>query len=129
MAGSTILVIEDNSIQREGLVIVLRQHGFTVLTVAGANEALSKLSSGPMPDLILLDMLVPAPGGDGWWFLQQRQRIPALAAAPVIVTTALAVASLEWADSLGAAGLIRKPFDVDPLMAEIRRCLNDKGQG
>lgn len=128
MPGSTVLVIEDNDIQREGLAVVLRQQGFTVLTAAGANEALSQLSSGPIPDLILLDMLVPAPGGDGWWFLQQRQRNPALASVPIILTTALAVATLEWAASIGAGGVVRKPFDANPLMAEIRRCLKDKGQ-
>ncbi len=129
MPGSTVLVIEDNDIQGEGLVVVLRQQGFTVLTAAGANEALSQLSRDPIPDLILLDMLIPAPGGDGWWFLQQRQRVPALASVPVILTTALAVASLEWAASLGAAGIVRKPFDANPLMAEINRCLEDKSQG
>lgn len=129
MPGSTILIIEDNSIQREGLATVLRQRGFTVHAVAEAKEALNRLSSEPNPDLIILDMIIPPPGGDGWWFLQQRQRLPALSAVPVILTTALAVASEEWATSLGAARLVRKPFDVEPLLVEIGNCLGAKVQG
>jgi len=69
------------------------------------------------------------PNGDGWWFLEQRKGLPALYAVPVIITTALAVAGGEWASSLGAAGLLRKPFDAEPLLAEINRCLEGTGRG
>jgi CheY-like chemotaxis protein len=130
MSGSAILVIEDNSIQREEIVTILRQQGFRILTATDGNEALNRLSSGPVPDLILLDMVIPKRHCDGWWFLQQRQRIPELTVVPVIILTSLSVASKAWAVSLGAAGLIRKPFDAPALLAEIRRCLGDRdGQG
>jgi len=120
MAASTILVIEDDITQREGLAAVLRQQGFTVLTAVDGNDALYRLSSGPLPDLILLDMLTPRGDGDGWWFLKQRKRIRTLASIPVLITTAIPVASREWAASLGSAGLLRKPFEVELLLAEIR---------
>ena len=74
-------------------------------------------------------MLVPNGERDGWWLLNQRQRIPAISSVPVVITTSLGTACEEWAASLGAAGLLRKPFDVDPLLAEIRCCLSDKSQG
>jgi twitching motility two-component system response regulator PilH len=126
MPGSTVLVIEDNTIQREGLAAVLRQQGFTVLTAENGHDALNCLSSS-IPNIILLDMLMP--NGDGWWFLEQRKSLPALSFVPVIITTALAVAGGEWASSLGAAGLLRKPFDAEPLLAEINRCLEGTGRG
>ena len=129
MAGSTILVIEDNTTQREGLATVLRQQGFTVLMAVDGNDALHRLSSGPFPDLILLDMLIPRGDGDGWWFLQQRKRIRSLASVPVLITTAIPVAGREWASSLGAAGLVRKPYEVELLLAEIHRCLEGAGRG
>ena len=125
MPGSTVLVIEDNSIQREGLAAVLRQQGFTVLTAENGSDALNGLSSG-IPNIILLDMLMP--NGDGRWFLEQRKSLPALYSVPVIITTALAVAGGDWASSLGAAGLLRKPFEVEPLLAEISRCLGRTGR-
>jgi len=124
MPGSTVLVIEDDSIQREGLAAVLRQQGFTVLTAENGRDALNCLSSG-IPDIILLDMQMP--GWDGWWFLEQRKSLPALASVPVIITTAIPVASREWASSLSATGLLRKPFEVEPLLDEISRCLEGTG--
>jgi CheY-like chemotaxis protein len=128
MAASTVLVIEDNFIQREGLATALRQQGFTVLTAEDGNDALNRLSNGPIPDLVLLDMLTPRGDGDGWWFLQQRKRIRTLASIPVLITTAIPVASREWAASLGSAGLLRKPFEVELLLAEIRH-LEGTGRG
>jgi CheY-like chemotaxis protein len=125
MAGNTILIIEDNTLHCEELAAILQPQGFQVLTATEGNEALNKLSNGPVPHLILLDMLIPN-GRDGWWFLQQRQRIPELAAVPVIIMTSLSVASEAWAASLGATSLVRKPFDAPVLFAEIRRCLASK---
>src|SRR5437016_3244497 len=111
----TILVVEDDAIQREGLATVLRQHGHDVVAVEDAEEAFDHLRTGQAPDLILLDMMLPR--RDGWWFLRQRQRDPGLARIPFVITTALAVASDEWAASLGASGLLRKPIDVERLFA------------
>jgi CheY-like chemotaxis protein len=122
MPGETILVAEDNAVEREGLAVVLRQRGYTVLTARDGAEALKLLlRTGPAPGLILLDMLMP--GCDGWQFLDRRQPSPALAAVPVVLITRLAEADADWAASLGAVGLLRKPFDVDALLAEVRRWL------
>jgi hypothetical protein len=63
-------------------------------------------------------MLVPSGEHEGWWFLNQRKRIPVLAWVPVVIMTSLSVACKEWAASLGAVGLIRKPIDVEPLSDE-----------
>lgn len=124
MTADTILVIEDDTIQRVELAATLQRRGFRVLTATDGNEALNQLSSRPVPDLILLDMLIPSGCGDGRWFLEQRQHIPELTAVSVIIVTSLSEASKEWAASLGAAGLLRKPFEATALLDEIRRCLS-----
>lgn len=124
MANGTILIVEDNALQREGLALQLRQRGFSVLPAADGQEAIEVLGRS-RPDLVLLDMLMPNEDGDGWWFLKQRQQVPCLASIPVVITTAMSVASREWALSLGADGLIRKPIDVEPLLAAIQRCLGN----
>jgi CheY-like chemotaxis protein len=128
MAGRTVLVIEDDTIQREMLEMELRRQGFTVATATEGNEALNRLSNGPIPDLILLDMLIPSGNYDGWWFLRQRQRIPELTGVPVLIMTSLSVACEAWAVSLGAVGLVRKPFDATALQAEIRHRLGEAVQ-
>lgn len=125
MANRTILIVEDNTIQREGLAMILRQRGFSVLPAADGQEAMGLLEKAD-PDLVLLDMLIPKEEADGWWFLKQRRKIPRLASIPVLITTAMTVASKEWANSLGAVELIRKPIDFDPLVAAIQRCLGSQ---
>jgi len=120
MANETILVVEDDAVQREGLAVLLREEGYTVFTAVDGQEALHSLGNDPTPDLILLDMLMPV--HDGWRFLKERTWSPRLASIPVVIVTSLGNASLEWAASLGAAGFLRKPFDVEPLLTEIRRC-------
>jgi CheY-like chemotaxis protein len=128
MTRKTILLVEDNTIQREGLGVVLRQQGYNVLPTADGREALAQLGGGPAPDLILLDMLIPLANGDGWSFLAERKRNPALATIPVIIMTGLPIASRDWATSLGAAGLLQKPLEVDVLLAEVGRYLGVPGQ-
>jgi CheY-like chemotaxis protein len=123
MASGTILIVEDNSIQREGLAMALRQRGFSVLHAADGQEAIALLERSK-PDLVLLDMLIPNEEGDGWWFLKRRRQFPHIACIPVVITTAMSVASKEWAQSLGADGLIRKPIAIEPLVATIQHCLN-----
>jgi two-component system, chemotaxis family, chemotaxis protein CheY len=114
-----ILVVEDNEVVREGMAVVLGRFGCRVTLAADSSEALALLRGGLRPHLILLDMLTP--GLDGWSFLEQRRRDPALAGIPVLITTALGVASEEWAAALGASGLLRKPVQTELLLHEVRR--------
>ena len=119
MPAKMILVVEDNAIQREGLAVILRQYGYTVSVLANGIEATDYLQSGQIPDLILLDMMMPI--CDGWRFLTQRTKNPALASIPVIIMTGLGNASEEWATSLGAGGMVRKPLEVAPLLTAIEK--------
>jgi putative two-component system response regulator len=119
--GKSLLVVEDNDVTREGLAVVLRRAGYQVALAGDGEEALDYLRGEPLPDLILLDMLMS--GVDGWEFLQRRKRDPALAALPVIIMTALGVASDEWATSLGATGWLHKPVEADDLLAAVRGSL------
>jgi CheY-like chemotaxis protein len=117
----SLLVVEDNDVVREGLAVVLRREGYQVALAGGGEEALDYLRGEPLPDLILLDMLMS--GVDGWEFLQRRRQDPTLAALPVIIMTALGVASEEWATSLGANAWLHKPVEAEDLVAAVRRCL------
>ncbi len=125
MANKTILIIEDNDTQREGLAHVLRDQGYDVLTAKDSFEGLRWLRSNPRPALVLLDMLIrqTSYGGDGWAFMSRRQHDPDLSAVPVIITTGISSACDEWATSLGANGLVRKPIDGDEIFSAVRKCL------
>jgi CheY-like chemotaxis protein len=122
-ARKTVLVIEDNTIAREGLVVVLRRHGHDAMTATDGGAALQLLADGVVPDLILLDMLLPVM--DGWRFLD-RIRAGRHGSIPVIVITGVGL-SREWADAHGCAGFLKKPFDEVDLLAEVRHALGQRG--
>jgi CheY-like chemotaxis protein len=122
MSGRTLLIVEDDPVVREGLARILEQQGYITIPTANGQEALQCLQEGPVPDLILLDMINAFSGGDGWDFLERRKRNFTLASVPVLILTGVGVASKEWAADLGAVGLLKKPFDAQPLLDEVGRC-------
>jgi CheY-like chemotaxis protein len=114
---STILIVEDDVIARTGLSALLQAHGYLTHEVADAAEAMDRFRFGLAPDAVLLDMILP--GNDGWSFLSQRRQDKLLASVPVVIMTAIGIASEEWARSLGAVGLLRKPIDADRLLGTL----------
>jgi CheY-like chemotaxis protein len=120
--GKTLLIVEDNQIEREGLSALLQQAGYGVISAAEGKQALDRLQGRPAPDAMLLDMMMS--GVDGWQILRLLRRSPELKSVPVIVITGLEIASPEWAESLGAVSLFRKPIDVPMLLEEIRQAVN-----
>jgi CheY-like chemotaxis protein len=119
----TVLVVDDNEITREGLGVILAREGYEVVLAANGREALSVLRGVAPPDLVLLDMLMPV--FDGWAFLGELRRDAPRRSLPVIVMTST-ILTLEWALDHGCQGFLRKPFDGEELLAEVRRCL-DRG--
>jgi two-component system, chemotaxis family, chemotaxis protein CheY len=121
--AKTILLVEDNDVIREGLAVVLRSAGYAVQTAVNGTAAMDRLRSGFRPNLILLDMMMR--GEDGWSFMIDRHREPSIAAVPVVIVTALGIASEPWAASMGAVGLIRKPIETVELLSEVAKVLSD----
>ncbi len=118
-SGTTVLVVDDDEVVREGFAAALRHEGYTVVTAGDGHEAFGVLSAGLAPSLILLNMVMP--GGDGWSFLSRRAQSPGLASIPVLIVTALGTATRDWAHSLGAAGFLQKPVTPEVLAQEVRR--------
>jgi putative two-component system response regulator len=56
------------------------------MLAANGLQAVNLLRKGVLPDLILLDMMMP--GADGWQFLSFRQQKAAYSAIPMLLTTA-----------------------------------------
>lgn len=113
-----ILIVEDDEIARIGLSVILQAEGYETATAANGREAIDHLGEGLEPALILLDMILPV--CDGWQFCA-HQRSGKGKWVPFAIMTGLGIASEEWAESLGAIGLFRKPLDVDRMLATIRR--------
>ena len=69
-------------------------------------------------DLILLDMMMPVM--DGWGFRRSQLEGAAFAKIPVVVLTGDGRASAK-AQAVGAAGYLKKPVDLDDLLALVAR--------
>jgi two-component system, OmpR family, response regulator len=119
-----VLVVEDDCVTREWLGATLARAGYGVAAAADGPEALAMLGAGPAPDLILLDVFMPVAAG--WQFLGRLRRQAPPQPTPVIVTTAARILTREWALGHGCSGFLRKPFEADELLGEVRRCLDER---
>lgn len=91
--------------------------GYEVVLYASGEEALQQLPQ-EVPQLLLMDVMMP--GQDGPSILQAMRRIPALQQLPVIFMTAKAQQTeIDHYMSLGAIGVITKPFDPMQLAAQV----------
>lgn len=114
-----ILVVEDEPTLRHLLVQNLQLEGFTVAAVGDGAEALETLS-GPAPDLVVLDLMMPRV--DGFQVLERLRREGNL--VPVLMLTARGAEEDRLRGlRLGADDYLVKPFSVLELIARIQAIL------
>ncbi|HET8654122.1 MAG TPA: response regulator [Longimicrobiaceae bacterium] len=112
-----LLVVDDNSLNRDLLSRQLAREGYSVDAAVDGGEALELLRAHAY-DLVLLDVLMP--GVDGVQVLERMRREPALATIPVIMISALdEMESVVHCIERGAVDYISKPFDPVLLRARI----------
>jgi two-component system, OmpR family, response regulator len=115
----TVLLVEDNADIRDLVEISLAElGGLVVITAASGREALD-IVAHVMPDLVLLDYMLP--GLDGSQIIRALQDTAATANLPVAFLTAKTQPH-EVADmmALGAIGVIAKPFSPITLADQLR---------
>jgi two-component system, OmpR family, response regulator len=119
-APEQVLVVEDDSSIAELLKIVLERQGF-IVKIAGTCEMATKALEDGLPDLMLLDLMLP--DGHGLDLLRWL-RDDLGSALPVVVLTAFRQEEKALrAFELGAADFISKPFRPRELVARIQRVL------
>jgi two-component system phosphate regulon response regulator PhoB len=126
MAREHILVVEDEEDILELVQYKLAQEGYTVTTAASGEDGL-KAVRAKMPDLVVLDLMLP--GIDGLEVCKTLKGDPATRQIPVVMLTAKGeevdvVTGLE----LGADDYIPKPFSPRVLVARIRAALRRQTQ-
>jgi len=109
----SVLIVDDENDIREAMSEALAEEGYKVHAVGDGAEALEK-ARDLRPSLVLLDLMMP--GMNGWEFRAAQKCDPDLASIPVVV-----VSALGRVNGLDAAGFIEKPFDLDHLLAVVRR--------
>lgn len=114
-----ILVIEDAADIQFLLKQLFELEGYDVLGALNGQEALDLLhSSSELPNLILLDLMMPVM--DGYQFRRKQEVDPRLAHIPVVVITADGDAPAKMM-KVGAKDYVKKPVEIDHLLDVVKR--------
>jgi CheY-like chemotaxis protein len=112
-----ILVVEDDADHRETLRDILEEEGYRVTTAVHGRDALARLDAGPLPDLILLDLMMPEM--DGWTLMEKLSGREGFASLPIIVTSQVG----NRVPQSASTRYISKPLDRTRLLQTISSCL------
>jgi two-component system sensor histidine kinase/response regulator len=119
-----LLLVEDEVELIKIVETYFRDEGYEVRIAMNAEDALVLLENFS-PDVIVSDVRMGRM--DGFQFLETLRKSPDKAQIPLIFLTILDDrASVERAKTLGAAGYLTKPFDVEDLHDKIREVLTKK---
>lgn len=115
-----VLYVEDDpDIQAVAQLALEALGGFTV-KICGSGEQAVREAAAFAPQIILLDVMMP--DMDGPATLAALRAQPALAAVPVVFMTAkVRPSEVRELESLGAVGVIAKPFDPMALPGQVKR--------
>lgn len=117
-----VMVVEDEPENRLFIGLMLRTEGYDVLEAEDGHSALEILAREPLPELILLDVMMP--GLNGWQVFQRLRGNPNWSGIPVVMLTALAQRSdVERAVELGVDGYLTKPFEPADLIHTMEETL------
>ena len=118
----SVLIIEDEPTLSSAMRKFLELERFVPRVAANRDEAAAELRKPPLPDLILLDVMLA--GANGFDILQRLRGHPVLKQIPVIMVTAMSAREdVMRALVADANGYITKPFKFDVLMKSIKAVL------
>lgn len=116
-----VLIVDDSPTETFKMTEILKKSGHTVLTASGGEEGVS-LAKKEVPDLILMDVVMP--GMNGFQATRQISKNPATSQIPIIiVTTKDQETDKLWGKRQGAASYLTKPIDEKALLRAINEVL------
>jgi methyl-accepting chemotaxis protein len=117
-----ILIVDDDTIHLDMVGMVLQEE-YEAVTAKSGKEALALFYQGLVPQLILLDLLMP--DMDGWDTYNRIKAIGGLHDTPIaFCTSSDDPKNKERAREMGAVDYIKKPFDKDDMLNRIEKILN-----
>ncbi len=122
-----VLIVDDERQNRQLLEVMLALEGFVLLTAASGEEALAIVAQQP-PDLVLLDIMMPAM--DGYEVAIRIKEDPAGRNIPIVMVTALDDREAKMRGlNAGAEDFVTKPVDRAELVVRVRNLLRLKAYG
>jgi DNA-binding response OmpR family regulator len=124
VSQKTILIVDDDPDVRLGLHVRLKANHYDVIFAADGMASIAEARKH-MPDLIILDLGLPA--GDGFSVMERLKANDSLSLIPVIVVSARdRNANMDRALKAGAKAFLQKPVDNAQLLSVIRKVLGEK---
>jgi CheY-like chemotaxis protein len=120
MAQKVVLLVEDDPDIRDIVQDVLEAEGYDVVPASHGKQALEFLNdvkTSALPDLVILDMMMPLV--DGRHVLEAIRSDQNLSSVPVVVMSAIA-----HEKPAGAAAFLRKPFSLDTLFDAVHNLVD-----
>ena len=119
--GWRILVVDDEEPLRAIACEMLSHLGYGAEAAESGEAAVARMARGPVPDLVILDVIMPGIGGVEA-FRQMRRLHPSL---KVLIATGFAEGSaMEALTAEGASGFIQKPYKLEALAERLRVLLS-----
>jgi CheY-like chemotaxis protein len=111
----TILMVEDNALQRRQVEAQLQPLGHRLVAAANGQEALDRMKEA-LPDLVIMDAVMPSM--DGFKACELIKADPKTAGVPVIILTALSRDAKDRSYAVGADDFLRKP--ANSMLLQVR---------
>lgn len=118
-----ILVVDDSPDNVFLIQTILEEEGYAISTAEDGPSALTQIEQSP-PHLVLLDVMMP--GMDGFEVTQRIRQDTKLPFIPILLITAHDAPSVAQGLDIGADDFIRKPVEVEELLARVRSLLRLK---
>ena len=113
-----ILVVDDSPTERFAMTEALKRHGYEVVTAESGEEAITK-SASELPDLILMDVVMP--GINGYQATRTISRNASTRGIPIIMCTSKGLDTDKiWGMRQGALDYMVKPIDHAALIIRIQ---------
>lgn len=116
----TVLVVDDEALIALALEAVLEDNGYQVLTASNGKKALELLAE-ELPDLVLLDMMMPVMNGPAT--VEAISADHRLRNLPVIIHSSLSEEAVR-SRVANAAAILRKPASAEAVLETVARVLN-----
>ncbi|MDM8566107.1 response regulator [Candidatus Halobeggiatoa sp. HSG11] len=119
---NTVLIVDDQEAMRDALRGMLGNQGYELAFANNGQEAI-KLAAQLLPDIILLDVMMP--DMNGFEVCQHLRADPVLAKVPIVIITALNDQESRLRGiEVGADDFISKPYNIIELRARVRTITN-----
>jgi CheY-like chemotaxis protein len=112
-----IMLVEDDAELRDALGGALEEEGYAVVLASNGRQALDRLKTLPLPNVILLDLLMPVM--NGWEFCKHTKADPAVAGIPIVAMSGAVSRDPASPYFIDVNDFVKKPINLKDLLGKL----------